>query len=1264
MAETERYDTSTQEPQGLPFPGARTVPLPPRFKVKGELGRGGMGTVFWAYDTKLEQEVAVKLLTTDSNDDQMTARFRQEAKELSSFAHPNIVTLLDFGEFEGEDYIVLEFLKGGNLLDWIARKPSVAEVVERFSAIAQGLDYIHNRGIVHRDLKPENILLTEDGVPRITDFGVARRLEKSTRFTAAGTILGTSTYMAPEQIMSSEVGPPADIYSLGVCLFEALTGQPPFVANQHFALLQAHLTETAPSARSKRPEIPEELDRLVARMLKKKPEERPSSAQDVINALRDIRVPGAPEPTRMIVRPQAWKEMVAQLEALKSGEGVGFHLVAPSGSGRSRLLRHFCKEAKLRGVRTLVVAPTHEPTEALKRLWHILGPTCPLTEILSLEGATGCATWLRKRLETCSQPTLLVADDAERHEPTTLAVLRALSLLTPPPNSGWLISSTPAQKVDDGSSPVIDLAPLQKSDLDKLFESVRGVAPGPQVSSWIESRSAGFPRQAKLLAYGVPDPAGEPPSSLAGLAKKQLERLSDNARLLLDVLSLTNAPVPYELLLTASGLAHRNVDRALTELTEGGFTEEDWTQPDHFRVGHDLYTELVSRQLPERSARRLHQTMAGYYEKLEQTTLRGRHLLAAGEPEKAYPVLLEEADLAKELGFLPLAHQLLKSALSCSEPPHGDPAESQTRLAEVALESGAIEESKKLLREAVPKSLGSKLQADVVRTTMANIESEPVDESLLVTPRNANPTTIREIHLSISLHRQLAKAASRSDDFDRAAEHLRQAFKLANHVNEPEAWGQVLIASGYLKLQQGDAAEAEVEARQAIEKTRHSENPRWRVKSYELLGEVQMALGAPSRAALSFQQALELSREALLDKRCLKLERKFHKAQKGEPLTSLPLVETPPAPEPPPSSAPSTPVEPAAKTPPSEPEVVTTVPEAEAAEVTTPPPVAPASPVPVEEARPALSTAAVEPASGKTTEKSEVKKKSPLAAVLGLLLLLALLAGGTYGYKIWSQTPGRLVLNVNPSTVHLTYGDIQTTINSGDPLSLAPGSYEMTISAEGYQPEQRTVSVGRGSEVLLGIDLVATHGTIRFPQWNSDGTTLYINGALVSDVKSGAELVKPVAKYTLKFARPLHKTSELVVDLQPGEVEEVTVPQLTPDKGEIVVTTTPPGALVMVNASKLSDKPYQPGSYRVKASLDGYITETKEITLKAGTVEKLDFQLKKEPPPPVEPVYYPDPVPYNPGGGYDSGGSWGGGSSGSSSGGGSSSGTTGGVVIE
>ena len=187
--------------------------LPSRFELKKEIGRGGMGTVYLALDTELGTEVALKVLTAQTAQQDLKLRFHQEAKELASLDHPAIVRCIDFGTHDSKDYIVLEYIAGGNLGTWIQSSPSISEVVGCFKKIADGLEHLHQHGIIHRDLKPDNILLTKDGEPRITDLGIARRIERQTKLTQAGTILGTSTYMAPEQILSSKVGPAADIYS-------------------------------------------------------------------------------------------------------------------------------------------------------------------------------------------------------------------------------------------------------------------------------------------------------------------------------------------------------------------------------------------------------------------------------------------------------------------------------------------------------------------------------------------------------------------------------------------------------------------------------------------------------------------------------------------------------------------------------------------------------------------------------------------------------------------------------------------------------------------------------------------------------------------------------------------------------------------------------------------------------------------------------------------------------------------------------------------
>ncbi len=1211
MAETEKYETESNEtladdsPGGSSgdFGGARPEKLPARFQVKGELGRGGMGAVFWAFDSKLNRDVAVKLLTGSNNDESLTQRFRQEAKELSSFTHPNIVTLLDYGEFEGQDFIVLEFAKGGNLADWIAEKPSVPEIVSRFVAIATGLDYIHRRGIIHRDLKPENILLSSEGEPRITDFGVARRLERETRFTQAGTILGTSTYMAPEQIMSSEVGPSADLYSLGVCLFEALTGAPPFVASGHFALLQAHLTESAPSVRSVRDDVPEKLDRLVTRLLKKEPNERPNSASEVADLLREFAsAKVAPvKIAKRIARPREEMLLSAQLSGFESGEGLNLHIVGPQGSGRSNLLQYLACELKTREVRCLVVTPTHEPMDALKNLWQVLGPTCPLQEILAYEGANGCATWLRKRLEQSPVPTVLLLDDLDRHTSTVVSVVKALSQLTPPSRSGWVFLSTHAERMQEGNVAVIEMTPWKKEGLGLLYQNLRGREPSDEISAWLESRSAGWPRQAKILIHSLSSDNDEPTSDITKLVGDHVATATEDARVLLDLLNLTHEPTPYDVLLTGTRLSHRSLDRALGELAAKGLIEEDWYLKDHFRVAHDMLSGLLDKNLPQRTAVRLHGVLAQHYEKKTESALRANHLLGSGERAEAYRAFLEEADRAKELGFYPLAQTLLKTALTCLDGSPQESAEGQCRLAEVTLESGALEESQRLLEEAVPHTLSSQLQADLVRAALAQRQSAPFDESQLVTPRTASPTTIREMHLSINLHRKLSRAASQTENFERAGEHIAAAFHLAETLGEPEVLGKVYIASGYLKLQQGEATEAEMDARQAIENARRGSNPRWKSKSFELLGEVQMALGSPSRAAQSYQEALEISRQALLDKRCLKLERKFAKAQKGEAYASL---------KPPLKKRPNVNSSVAVRLPEDIPAPPTPVAVVEILDPVVAQPkslVKPQVPNPV--------TAASDSANLSPSLSPQPSKmggsSTRVYKLAWLALFVALLGVGAFAYNSWLNYKGRLILRSHPKVVQVTYPGLKSprTVTSNEVIELPPGLYKLQIEAPGFASKEREVQIERGSEVQLELSLTETTGLVKFNAFPA-GATVTVDGQTTQGLSNGSDFVLDVGLRTLHIEKPNFLPMDETVMIRPGETSELSV-SLKPATGHLTISSTPNDATLVLDGEKqekLSGAFFphlEPGKHTVEISKEEFQSVKKEFVVEPGKVSRV-----------------------------------------------------------
>jgi serine/threonine protein kinase len=205
---------------------------PAGYEILGELGRGGMGIVWKARQRRLNRLVALKMIRDGRYaDDARLTRFKIEAEAVASLRHPNILQIYDIGEFHGAPYVALELLEGGSLAERLREAPLTArQSAELMVPLALAIDAAHRAGIVHRDLKSANILFTADGIPKVTDFGLAKRLELDEGQTQTGQVMGTPSYMAPEQAQGAtkEIGPPADIYSLGTILYEMLTGRPPF----------------------------------------------------------------------------------------------------------------------------------------------------------------------------------------------------------------------------------------------------------------------------------------------------------------------------------------------------------------------------------------------------------------------------------------------------------------------------------------------------------------------------------------------------------------------------------------------------------------------------------------------------------------------------------------------------------------------------------------------------------------------------------------------------------------------------------------------------------------------------------------------------------------------------------------------------------------------------------------------------------------------------------------------------------------------------
>jgi serine/threonine-protein kinase len=280
-----------------------------RYRLGRILGRGGMCIVYQAWDTRLERNVAVKRLEPPLNEDPRTrARFDREGRALAQLSHPNVVTLIDRGSTETEDYLVFEYVEGRSLKEMTRNGPlSVAEAGHIAGQVAEGLAAAHLAGIIHRDVKPQNILIDRQGHAKVSDFGIATGADW-TRVTRAGSIIGSARYMSPEQVRSKPVDARSDIYSLGVVMYEMLAGHPPFDGNSMPEIARQHLNSPPPPLSEIRTDLPEGLEKVVMRCLEKLPEHRFDSMDELLGALAGLglhtlqTVPEAPSGRRLLHR--------------------------------------------------------------------------------------------------------------------------------------------------------------------------------------------------------------------------------------------------------------------------------------------------------------------------------------------------------------------------------------------------------------------------------------------------------------------------------------------------------------------------------------------------------------------------------------------------------------------------------------------------------------------------------------------------------------------------------------------------------------------------------------------------------------------------------------------------------------------------------------------------------------------------------------------------------------------------------------------------
>ncbi len=320
--------------------GAAMISQLGRYEMVSELGQGAMGVVYKARDPLIDRVVAIKTINLGlalDEKEEYEGRFYQEARAAGRLNHPNIVTIYDVGKSGNIAYIAMEFLQGSELRDLLREERNnmpVAQIVDIVAQVAEGLAYAHQHGIVHRDIKPSNIMLIRDGRIKITDFGIAR-MASSAVHTQTGMVLGSPKYMSPEQVLGKEIDRRSDIFSLGVMLYEMLTGSSPFVGENVNAIMYQTLNLVPPAPSTLNPAVPDMLNFIVAKALAKKVEERYQNALDLARDLRACR-DTLPRSERPVSVEPAGKKKLNGLAIGEQGLGAEKDEPVPSTLGLSR----------------------------------------------------------------------------------------------------------------------------------------------------------------------------------------------------------------------------------------------------------------------------------------------------------------------------------------------------------------------------------------------------------------------------------------------------------------------------------------------------------------------------------------------------------------------------------------------------------------------------------------------------------------------------------------------------------------------------------------------------------------------------------------------------------------------------------------------------------------------------------------------------------------------------------------------------------------
>jgi ABC-type oligopeptide transport system substrate-binding subunit/tRNA A-37 threonylcarbamoyl transferase component Bud32 len=419
-----------------------------RYRLQSEIGRGGMAAVYRAHDELLDRPVAVKIIRKPELTSDDRQHLLHEARLAAKLNHPHIVTIHDAGEIEGLPYIVMELVEGPSLFE--RRPANLAETVAMAGQLCEALAHAHDLGIVHRDVKPENILLTAQGEVKLTDFGLA--LSLASRVSSDGAIVGTVFYLAPEQLQGGAVDGRADLYALGVLLYDWTTGELPFAASETLAVITQHLFAPVVAPQARVPSIPAALDRLIVSLLSKSPDDRPASARQVLEVLRSterMRPVAGHEPDVPLLERIGRGRMAGREEELALARGLWAKSVGgrsqtllvsgEAGIGKTRLVRELITLAEVSRGRVLQgwsYAQAGKPFGPFKQIlrgaFDDLAPTVAAAPEFVAAALLSIAPEYRPHFPNIALPSSVnTAQEQQRHFEGAAVLLSMLSEQTP-----------------------------------------------------------------------------------------------------------------------------------------------------------------------------------------------------------------------------------------------------------------------------------------------------------------------------------------------------------------------------------------------------------------------------------------------------------------------------------------------------------------------------------------------------------------------------------------------------------------------------------------------------------------------------------------------------------------------------------------------------------------------------------------------------------------------------------------------------------------